>query len=274
MAGLDVAPAPYLGLADPDPVRVHGEDRRSPFLLLCDHAGNSIPEHLGSLGLSAEQLRDHIAWDVNAWAQTVDLADLLGAMAIGQSYSRLVIDCNRRVTAGDSIAEVSDTVVIPGNLGISPRERRQRAEAIMMPYHQRIADELAGNPGSGPSCIVSMHTFTRCLANDRPRPWHVGVMSGPDDRMRSRVLRYFREARPDLPVGDNEPYVIKAEENYTLPVHAEAAGRPYVQFELRNDLFGKPASRRDICRLLADAVRTALEDLDANGLLAGPGAVP
>ncbi|MGB8144799.1 MAG: N-formylglutamate amidohydrolase, partial [Chromatiaceae bacterium] len=35
-------------------------------LLVCDHAANRVPRQLGSLGLDAAQLADHIAWDPGA----------------------------------------------------------------------------------------------------------------------------------------------------------------------------------------------------------------
>ncbi|MGE0006984.1 MAG: N-formylglutamate amidohydrolase [Parvibaculaceae bacterium] len=264
MTTLDTARLSHLDPADPLPVRVHGRNRRSPFLLLCDHAGNAVPKRLGSLGLSAEQMRMHIAWDPNAWDQTLELADLLDATAIGQGYSRLVIDCNRLITTSDSIARVSDGVVVPGNADVSREERQRRIAAFFEPYHECIAGEIDARR-SRPLCIVTMHTFTPRLAGGSPRPWHIGVMSGSDGRMRKRVIERLAGARRDLTVGDNEPYIIRVEENYTLPVHAERAGVPYVQFELRNDLFGDPESRGEICALLARVLTESFADLPASG---------
>ena len=37
-------------------------------VLVCDHASNDIPEPYGTLGLPAEQLRRHIAYDIGAAA--------------------------------------------------------------------------------------------------------------------------------------------------------------------------------------------------------------
>ena len=41
-----------------------------------------------------------------------------------------------------------------------------------------------------------------------------------------------------LTVGDNEPYPVALDEDYTIPVHAELRGLPYVLFEIRQDLLG------------------------------------
>src|SRR5690606_34584901 len=107
---------PFLAEGDPDPVLFHGTERTGqPFLLVCDHAGNAVPARLGTLGLDPELLTRHIGIDIGAWAHATALADRLDVPAIGQLYSRLVIDCNRRLDAPDSIALSSDGIDIPAN---------------------------------------------------------------------------------------------------------------------------------------------------------------
>jgi len=244
---------------DPDPVLSHGAARKSPFLLVSDHAGNTVPKDLGNLGLSAEHLREHIAWDIDIWPIAIAVADALDAPLFGQAYSRLVIDSNRKTAARDSIATVSDGIIVPGNADLSDRERKLRYELIQRPYQDRIAAEIARHPQ--PLCIVSMHSCTAQLAGGKLRPWHIGVISGPDDRMRRRVFAALSADSDGLVVGDNEPYVVSMENDYTLPVHAEAAGLPYVEFEMRNDSYKDEASRKQAGTLLARALKGALADL-------------
>ena len=50
----------------------------SGILLLCDHADNAFPEGYGTLGLPAEQLERHIAYDPGAAAITRRMAELQG----------------------------------------------------------------------------------------------------------------------------------------------------------------------------------------------------
>jgi N-formylglutamate amidohydrolase len=85
-----------LGADDPPPVRVLRPEGRSDFLLTADHAGRVIPRRLGTLGLPDSELARHIAWDIGIADVTERLAEALGATAVLQSYSRLVIDCNRQ----------------------------------------------------------------------------------------------------------------------------------------------------------------------------------
>ena len=40
----------------------------------------------------------------------------------------------------------------------------------------------------------------------------------------------------DLVVGDNEPYFVSDETDYTIPRHGERRGLPHVEIEIRQDL--------------------------------------
>jgi predicted N-formylglutamate amidohydrolase len=248
---------------DPDPVLSHGAARRSPFLLTSDHAGNAVPKDLHALGLSAEHLGDHIGWDIDIWPIAIAVADALDAPLLGQAYSRLVIDSNRKTAARDSIAAVSDGVTVPGNAELTEAESKRRYELIMRPYQDRIAAAIAAHPK--PLCIVSMHSCTPQLSNGKLRPWHIGVISGPDDRMRRRVYDLLSADSDGYVVGENEPYVVSMENDYTLPVHAEAAGIPYVEFEMRNDSYKDAASRKKVAALLARALRAAFAEVARAG---------
>jgi len=85
---------------------------RSPFLFTCDHYGRLIPKKLGDLGLPADELTRHIAWDIGIAGVAEMLSNQLDAQLIAQRYSRLVIDCNRPLTAAGSIPRLSEATVI------------------------------------------------------------------------------------------------------------------------------------------------------------------
>ncbi len=74
---------------DPPPVVIR--QGGSPFVSVSDHAGRMLPRRLGNLGLPAEELERHIAWDIGAGAVAMQLGDALDACVIAQRYSRLVI---------------------------------------------------------------------------------------------------------------------------------------------------------------------------------------
>ena len=130
-----------IDLAAPRVVRPQGTGR---FVFFCDHASNYIPAELHDLGLPASELARHIAWDIGAAGVTEALSEIFDAPAILSNASRLVIDCNRRLTASDLIPEVSDGTVIPGNLRLSDAAKAARIERWFHPYHNAVESILVG----------------------------------------------------------------------------------------------------------------------------------
>jgi len=119
-----------------------GEPSASPFLLVCDHAGNRIPRRLGTLGVSDSDRQRHIAWDIGAAGVTRQMAERLGAFAILQSYSRLVIDCNRDPDRPDSVVEWSDGAAIPGNIEGKLMKLRIEADLPPQAHAQVLSPQL------------------------------------------------------------------------------------------------------------------------------------
>src|SRR5471030_2921393 len=115
---------------EPPAVIEYRSDGKSPFLLVCDHAGRRIPRRLQNLGLSAADLARHIAWDIGIAGVGRMLADRLDACLIMQPYSRLVIDCNRPPGTPTSIAPLSEGTAIERNAHISADEASLRVREI------------------------------------------------------------------------------------------------------------------------------------------------
>jgi predicted N-formylglutamate amidohydrolase len=214
---------------------VHNAGATSPFLLVGDHAGNRIPGSLGRLGLDDAELQRHIAWDIGIAELGLLLGDSLAASFIHQIYSRLVIDCNRRTGAPDSIPAVSDGTPIAGNAGLASADGDARAAAIHAPYHQAIADEIDRRTSLGlPTVLVALHSFTPAM-NGVDRPWHVGILYDAGDIRFARATMAAFAQNPALIVGDNEPYSMDTID-FTIPTHAYPRGLPYVELEIRQDL--------------------------------------
>jgi predicted N-formylglutamate amidohydrolase len=238
---------------DPEPFRVLNDGAASPFLIICDHAGRTLPRAVGSLGLADHELTRHIAWDIGVGALAARLGEQLGAWVILQEYSRLVIDCNRPLDSPQSIVQESDGSVIPGNLAISPEQARLRALCIFEPYHARIRRELAErSTRAGEPIVVFLHSFTPEFQGVK-RPWHAGVLYHRDTRLAHPLLRALR-AEPELVVGDNEPYRASQSTDYGLIEHGERRGLLHVELEIRQDLLadapGQQAWATRLARLL------------------------
>ncbi|HKS88058.1 MAG TPA: N-formylglutamate amidohydrolase, partial [Stellaceae bacterium] len=247
-----------LGADDPSPVRVLRPDGASQFLLTADHAGRAIPRRLGDLGLPASELARHIAWDIGIAAVTELLSAALDAPAVLQTYSRLVIDCNRQPEWDSSIPTVSELTAIPGNAAIAPGQREARRREIFEPYHEQIAALLDVRAAAERrTVLVAMHSFTPVFKGE-PRGVEVGVLYNRDARLAVIMLDLLRR-EGDLQVGDNQPYAITATSDYTVPVHGEGRGLAHVEIEIRQDLIaneaGQAAWAARLARLLPEADR-------------------
>ncbi len=254
---------PLLASDEPSPVEFIGHPNAAPFLIVCDHAGRTLPRRLGALGLSDEDLSRHIAWDIGAAEVARRMAARLEACAILQTYSRLVIDCNRSPGVESSIATISESTEIPGNAGISDNERSQRITEIFQPYHDAIARELDRRTANGiPTALLAVHSFTPVYLGET-RPWHVGLLYNRDGRLGRGLIRLLEE-EGGLTVGDNQPYSVSDESDYTIPVHAERRGLPYAEIEIRQDLIADEAGQsiwaERMARLVAQARRQLTRD--------------
>jgi predicted N-formylglutamate amidohydrolase len=246
-----------LGLRDPPVVQSFHPEGLSPFLLIADHAGRVIPQALATLGLTESDLGRHIAWDIGIAGLATRLSEQLDAALIMQTYSRLVIDCNRPLDAPDLIAISSEDTPIPGNLDMSVQARAQRIEEIFRPYHAAIVNTLAVRDAAKLLTImVSLHSFTP-VYRGVARPWHVGLLYNRDPRLARALLSLLR-AESGLVVGDNEPYAVSDATDFTIPVHAEQRGLLHVEIEIRQDLIADVGGRTVWAQRLARLLPLAL----------------
>jgi predicted N-formylglutamate amidohydrolase len=241
---------------DPSPVIVTNPGGASPFLLLGDHAGRAIPARLGALGLPPSALDLHIAWDIGVAGMGEALAGRLGACFIRQTYSRLVIDCNRKPGAADAAPRVSDGVLIPGNADLSAGDLAARRGEIYQPYQARIAETLDARQREGRRpLLVSLHSFTPVFQGFA-RPWRYGVLHRGDSGLSRRFLALLR-AELGAEAGDNQPYAMDATDN-TVPLHADARGLDYLELEVRQDLIATPEGQTTAAGWVADLLARCL----------------
>jgi predicted N-formylglutamate amidohydrolase len=186
------------------PFTVVPGDPACGFVLTCDHAENRLPARYGTLGLGAEALERHIAWDPGARAVTVALARRLGAPAVLSRFSRLLIDPNRGRDDPTLVMRLSDRAVIPGNLAVDEAERTERIARYYAPYDDAIRRtvDVALATGTVPA-IVAIHSFTP-VWRGRGRPWQVGILWDADPRLAQPLIEALRGG-PARVVGAHPP---------------------------------------------------------------------
>jgi predicted N-formylglutamate amidohydrolase len=232
----------------------------SPILLICEHASNHLPPRYGTLGLDAQTLESHIAWDPGALGVARGLSEALDAPLIHAAVSRLVLDLNRDPSAPDSIVTVSERFEVPGNQYVDSTERLRRVEQVYHPFHNAVDRLVSERAAAGrTSAVVSLHSFTP-VYRDMPRPWHIGLIFAENARL-AQALEAKLRRDPNLVVGMNEPYSPADRVFHTLERHAERRGLTPLMIEIRNDLIRTPDQQKSWSSRLAPLLREAMERL-------------
>lgn len=227
-------------------VRTWPGDAAAP-LLLCEHAGNTVPAPWRDLGLPAALLDTHFAWDAGAGALTELLAARLNAPAVLAAYSRLFLDLNRFPDDWDCLRPDLGGIPVPGNLRVAPAERELRERVVRRPFDRAVEALLPGRPA-----VVSIHSFTP-LHDGRLRPTEIGVLWREEGGLGPATLAALREDGR-FAIGDNEPYDWRFSEGYSLRRHGLDRGLPCLYLEVRNDLLATAAGRAAVADALAPAL--------------------
>lgn len=255
-------PSGLLSADDPAPVEIVNPTAAAPLLLTGDHAGNAVPRAMSGLGLAPGELARHIAWDIGIAAVARGLSSRLNATAVLAVYTRLLIDPNRSLGDPQSIPENSDGTLILPNQHLSEADFQARADVLYWPYHRAVDQHLSRLQRAGHvPLLLALHSFTPALkVGATPRPWHVGVLFGRDERL-SRLLLAGFKARGDLAVGANEPYS-GITHGYGLKVHGIAHGVPHAELEIRQDLIADAEGQGRWTEILAEVLTPILAHPD------------
>lgn len=238
--------------------QIDGAGRPGAWLITCDHATNRVPDWLGDLGIGAEDMGRHIAYDPGARGVALALGRLLDSPVICSDFSRLVIDPNRGEDDPTLVMKLYDGTLIPANRHVSAAEVEQRLNRLYRPYHAAYAALAEGR------AICAIHSFTPCLKARAPRPWHLGVLYSHLDARLSRALIDRLRHEADICLGDNEPYSGHLPGD-AIDRHALQQGRHNTLIEVRNDLIATPEAQATWAERLAPALKDALNSAALSG---------
>jgi len=174
--------------------------------------------------------------DIGVRALGEALSAELDATFICQSFSRLVIDCNRDPSSAGSILESSDGRRSPATWASARTRARSDGSRSTSPITRpsRASCSVGGRPARGP---FSSPSQLHARARRRAAAGQLGLLHDEGDTTLTRALLGRLRQEPQLCVGDNEPYRMDGTD-YTIPRHAYPAGVRYLEVEFRP---GSPA---------------------------------
>ena len=181
---------------------------------------------------------------ITHWWPTVRVGDILHAGELKMEITGPRVPC----------AVLAARVGNPAFVRQFVRAARCGAYArVLQPGSLSPGDRLHITPANG--AYPTVEEIFRC--------WHSKTQDA--DFLR-RVLAALEEQETELRLGRNEPYAVDMENDYSIPLHAEARKLPYVEFEMRQDLLEGP----DAPEVWADRLEKALRQA-ADNFLAGEG---
>lgn len=240
---------------------IENADEPGPAVVVCEHASNAFPEPWGTLGLTEVQQQAHIAWDPGALGLARGLAQALRAPLIHATASRLIYDLNRPPHSPTAMPARSEVHEIPGNADLCPLQRRQRTDALYLPFHNALswllAARLAEKDGQAPvPVLITVHSFNPVYFG-QPREVEFGIIHDADDRL----ARAIAARDTGLITRLNQPYSAADGVAHTLARHATPLGLPHAMLEIRNDLIADAPAQIAMAARLAPALRDAIKEI-------------
>jgi predicted N-formylglutamate amidohydrolase len=145
--------------------------------------------------------------------------------------------------------------------------RQLRRATFFAPYHNAIASLLDHRAGTHqPTALLAIHSFTPDYPGQE-RPWHVDFAYNRDRQLAGLLLDAMAK-QSDLTIGDNLPYGVDDESDFTIPIHGERRGLPSVLIEIRQDLLSTPAGIKSWVDRLTELLTESRQSIERLALAA------
>lgn len=251
-------------------VDITNPEGRGGFVFVCEHASRLIPDEYQDLGLDAEQVKSHIAWDPGALAVAEKLSEVFDGPLVAGRLSRLLYDCNRPPHAHDAIPAISEVHTIPGNQNLSFEDKQQRIDGIYIPFQDTLEEVVKKAMATDqPPLMVTVHSFVPVYKGQK-RSVEVGFLHDEDSRFVDAILDADDGAK--YVVARNEPYGPEDGVTHTLRYHAIPNDIPNVMIEIRNDLIETDQQIDDMADYLRDVIAKAVSNADFRAATKSTGA--
>ena len=163
---------------------------RADVVICCEHASNKLPPGYAWSEADKRLVHDHWAYDPGAGDCALEVAVEMRAVVLLARWSRLLVDCNRAVSADTLFLRTADGKPVELNVGLSDAERVSRITSFYLPFHTAVHACLAE---LRPSLLLSIHSFTRAYGGER-REHEVGCLFSTHDDLAPLVHADFRGA--------------------------------------------------------------------------------
>jgi len=239
-----------------DLVMLENPQGQSCVVVVCEHASCYIPDAYNNLGLSADALQSHAAWDPGALGVARGMSARMDAALVASGVSRLIYDCNRPPTANDAMPAQSEAIKVPGNIGLTADQRHDRTNRYYVPFHDHLSKTIAATPDA---VIATIHSFTPVF-HGQARAVEIGILHDTDTRLADIMLK-LAPAHTTAKVQRNAPYGPEHGVTHTLKEHAIKAGHLNVMIEIRNDLIQTPEQQNAMADTIAGWLSESLAKL-------------
>ncbi len=223
-----------------------------PVVLTCEHASYALPPEYETLGITPDELRRHIGWDIGARAVVQEIIQHVDSTAILSQYSRLLIDCNRDLSDDDLIIPESDGTCVPANVNLTEADQQQRITQFYQPYHATI-DHVLTQKAPQPVFLLSVHSFTPVLGKKK-RSFDSGILFDHYEDLAQEFGQRLSHA--GYRVRYNEPYSGYDGLIFSARSHGERHNLVYLEIEMNNGLLldrtGIAAMGQKLSRVLTD----------------------
>jgi predicted N-formylglutamate amidohydrolase len=155
------------------------------FIFSCEHGGYEIPELYKNYFTGQDAvLKSHRGWDKGAYEVAKYISRRAKDILIGNSVSRLLIECNRTLGNTELFSEFSNAM---------PQEmKNQIIEEYYVPYRNQLERKIEQHLHHNHQVIhLSFHSFTPVL-NGTTRKTEIGILFDPKNKVEQEFAEVWK----------------------------------------------------------------------------------
>lgn len=222
----------------------------------CEHAFNHVPEAYTSLFRGHEiVLSTHRGYDIGAFEIGSYLSKTLSAPLITSTVTRLLIDCNRRLSHKHCFSEFTGA--------LSNEEKQTLISKFYSPYRQKVEKEIQNHIDKGYQVFhLSVHSFTPVFKGV-VRKAGIGLLYDTRRHGEREVarewLKILFQQDPVYRVRMNYPYNGRAD-GFTSALRRKHSQNEYigVELEVNQALVTSKTSLQELLTVLANSLTQLL----------------